>query len=215
MGGAGGGTTSVCTATSTTSFTLTWSLVDLNQDATTCAAAGATTLDLDVLNLGNNVTTHDSFPCAAMQGTGSPLGAGDYSVALRLRDATGALESEAIAPHPYAIRQGCLTDLGAVPMQVSQSITFSWTLDKQATHATLSCAQANVSTLELTVDGMKIDWPCSDGSATSPVLTPGDHTASIVALDPQGTILSDTGAATVTITAGKVTDLGDVVFDLN
>jgi hypothetical protein len=215
MGGVGGAP-SVCAATDTTSFKVTWSLIDLNQDPTTCAAAGAVTMDLDVLNVASNVTTHNSFSCSAMQGIGSPLAAGDYSIALRLRDATGALESEALGPRRYSITQGCLTDLGNVPMQVSQSITFTWSLEKLATGAALTCTQANASTLQLTVDGMTAVFPCSDGEATTPPLAPGGHAVSISVLDPQGAVLSTTGSpTTVTITAGKLTDLGNVIFDLN
>src|SRR5438105_3442953 len=52
MGGAGG-SGSVCSATDTTSFKLTWSVIDLNGDATTCAAVGATALDLDALDVAS------------------------------------------------------------------------------------------------------------------------------------------------------------------
>jgi hypothetical protein len=151
-----------------------------------------------------------------MMGVGTSVAPGSYTVALRLRDASGALESEAIGKIPYAITAGCVTDLGNAPMQVAQSILFSWTLAKRATGAPLSCAQGNVATIQLVVDGVASQWPCSPGKATSPALAPGDHNVVVKALDPQGVVLSTTDPPrVVTIIAGADNDVGGVAFDLN
>jgi len=193
-------------------FSVSWSVVDGNQTTTTCAAVGAPSMDMDVQNLDTNKVIHDTFPCAPMSGLGSEAPAGRYTVALRLRSAGGEVESEATGPTVYTIVAGGVTDLGSVPMEVAQSFLFSWTLDKRATGAPLSCAQAAAETVRLTVDGNSFEWPCDAGQARSPALSPGDHTVTVEVLDAQGLVLSATDAATIQIAAGKDTTPTSIGF---
>ena len=221
QGGQGGVTVPpACSATATPAFTVRWSLEDAAHALTTCTAVGAATMDLDLLNLATSVVSHDTFPCTAMAGTSATLPAGTYSVAMRLRDSAGALLSEADAPTSYPLSAGCSTDLGLVPFEAvvttpDQFITLSWTIDRFATGAPLSCAAAHAAEVELDVGSSTFQWPCADGKAATGSLPADTYSVAVKLLDATGTVLSLTPSMPVTVTTAQPNALGTVTFDVN
>jgi hypothetical protein len=221
-GGQGGsaGSTATCSATTTPSFSVRWTLEDTAGAPANCTAVGAATMDLDVLDVATSAVSHDTFPCEAMTGTSATLAAGTYSVAMRLRDSAGKLLSEAIAPTTYPINAGCSTDLGLVPFEAvkttaTQYFTLSWTIDRVGTSAPLSCAQAHATTIELDAGATSFAWPCANGKAASGSLAPDVYAVAVKLLDATGTVLSATSSMPFTVTAGQPKALGTVTFDVN
>jgi hypothetical protein len=217
-GGTGDGSTISCSATAVPAFSVRWIIEDLDRHPTTCTAVGAATMDLDVLDVATSAVYHDTFACAAMAGVGSTLPAGDYSVAMRLRDAAGTLLSDAVAPTTLSIKAGCSTDLGSVPFDAAvttadQFIRLRWSIDRGG--APLSCAQAQATTVELTAGTTDVRWPCADSLGATPSLAPGTYQVALKLLGPTGAALSVTPTAPLTITAGQANDIGDVIFDVN
>jgi hypothetical protein len=221
QGGQGGVTVPpVCSATTAPAFTVRWSLEDSAHAPTTCNAVGAATMDLDLLNLATSVVSHDTFPCTAMAGTSMTLPAGNYSVAMRLRDSAGTLLSEADAPTSYPLSAGCSTDLGLVPFEAvvttpDQFITLSWTIDRFTTRALLSCAEAHPAQVELDVGTNTFLWPCTDGKGATGSLPAATYSVAVKLLDATGTVLSLTPSMPVTVTAAQPNALGTVTFDVN
>jgi len=219
-GGATSGVTTQCSATAPTAFTVRWTLEDLAGHPVTCTAVGGATMDLDVLNLATSVASHDTFPCEAGTGTGAALAAGDYTVAMRLYDTNGTDLSQAIAPGMYSIADGCTTDLGLATFAAhvttpDQYMTLTWTIDRQASGAPLSCADAHAATVELDASGTAYQWPCTDGKGATKSLVAGSFDVAIKLLDASGTVLSVTpGTVPVPVTAGQPKALGNVTFDV-
>jgi len=218
-GGASGGG-SHCAADATPSFTVRWSLEDRARQPTTCSAVGGATMDLDVLDVATSQVTHDTFACDSFAGTSAALAPGEYSVAMRLRNAAGDLLSEAIAPTTYRIDAGCVTDLGLVPFEANVTatdpyITLSWTIDRVLTGAALTCADAHADKVALDAGTTTFQWPCATGKGATAPLAPGSYDVTIKLLDATGTPLSVTPTMPVTITAGQLKALGTVIFDVN
>jgi hypothetical protein len=218
LGGAGGGSAN-CSPTTAPVFTVKWTIEAVGGRPSSCAAVGGASMDLDVLNLATNVAYHDTFTCDAMSGVSSPLPAGQYSIAMRLRDAADNVISQADAPTAYTISANCFTDLGVVPFEAvvtapDQYLSLSWSVDKQATFAPLSCAQANAATVELDAGSLTFDWPCVSGRASTATIAPGSYAVTVKLLDPSGTVLSLTQSMTVNLRAGVPEDLGPVLFDV-
>ena len=223
QGGAGGQQSSGtphCAADATPSFTVQWSLEDAVGEPTTCGAVGGATMDLDVLDVATSQVTHDTFACDAFAGTSAALPPGQYSVAMRLRDAAGVLLSEAIAPTTYTIATGCVTDLGAVPFEAvitasDPYITLSWSIDRVLSGAPLTCADAHADKVALDAGANTFTWPCATGKGATAPLAPGTYDVTIKLLDATGTPLSVTPTMPVTISAGQQKALGTVIFDVN
>ena len=218
--GGTGGTTATCTPTTTPSFSVRWSLEDSMGASTTCAAVGAATMDLDLLNIATSAVSHDTFPCDAMAGTSATLMPGSYSVAMRLRNTAGTLLSEGIAPTTYSITAGCSTDLGLVPFEAvvtapDQYITLSWAVDRYLTGVGLSCAEAHATKVELDAGAQTFSWACADGKAATGSLPAATYQVTVKLLDATGTVLSVTPTMPVTVTAGQPNALGTVTFDVN
>jgi hypothetical protein len=219
-GGTGGTTAPTCAGT-TPAFSVDWSLdryQDPNHTPITCVAAGAATMDLDVLAIATNTAYHDTFPCTAMNGVGQTLPPGDYSVAMRLRDSAGTLLSEAIANTTYTIAAGCTTDLGpvifdAIVTTPDQYLSLSWSIDRPPASALLSCDQAGAAKVELDAASTTFQWPCRDGQGATTTLAAGSYPVTVKLLDGQGAPLSVTPTMNVTV-ASQPVDLGDVLFDV-
>ncbi len=214
------GVTTVCSPTAPTAFAVEWTLEDNNGHPVTCTAIGGATVDLDVLNLATSAATHDTFPCDAMAGTGSTLGPGNYTVAVRLYDANGVNLSEAVASGMYAITAGCTVDLGLAtfPSPVTtpdQYVTLSWSIDRQSSGAFLSCADAQASAVELDAGDVTFQWPCTNRKGATKSLPPATYDVKIKLLDATGTVLSVTPSMPVTVSAGQAQALGNVIFDVN
>ena len=99
-------------------FGLRWSLAWTTGGGTTCSAAGATEVDLDLVDTFNNYGTYDRFICSDYQGTSESLQPDDYTVAVKAYDATGVLLSEWDSPVVYSIYAGRVTQLPDVVLQV-------------------------------------------------------------------------------------------------
>lgn len=92
-------------------FDVAWSLAWSGDGPTSCAGAGVTEVDLDVLDTYTNIDYHDKFACSAYGGISEPLPVDDYTVALRAYDASNALVSEADLTGVYPIYAGSVTQL--------------------------------------------------------------------------------------------------------
>ena len=99
-------------------FDVTWNLAWSGAGAVTCAGAGVTEVDLDVLDTYTNLDYHDRFACSAGGGTSASLPVDDYTVALRAYDASNTLVSEADLPDVYSIYAGVVTSLPDVVLVV-------------------------------------------------------------------------------------------------
>jgi hypothetical protein len=192
-------------------------------------------MDLDALNLDTHTDYHAAFSCADMAGATCALPPGSYSLAMRLRDATGTVLSELLAPSPVAVVAGQTRDLGVIPFDsaqgapatsgaggsggtggtggAGQGIALSWTIDRAGT--TLTCDQAGATTVEVDDGQHEFEFKCSDGQDRTTSMTPGSYQVTLRLLDAQGSVLSGTTTMTVTIAAGQLVDLGAVVFDVN
>jgi hypothetical protein len=225
-GGGGGGTggsngdyTTNCAAGATTSLAVSWTIEDPSFKPTTCLSVSGATMDLDVLNVASNVAYHDTFPCDAMAGTSSTLPPGDYSVAMRLRDASASVVSEAIAPTTYPVQAGCSTDLGLVPFDAAlttpdQFISLSWSIETVA-GVRRTCATAHAATVELDAGTNTFRWPCINGEAATTSLAPASYPVTIKLLDATGTVLSVTPSMPVPVMSGQPSPLGNVFFSVN
>jgi hypothetical protein len=219
--GGTGGNTSACTGGATSNFQVGWTIDDPSGAPASCAVVGAATMDLDVLNLGSNVSYHGSFACGQAAGSTCELPAGQYSFAMRLRDVRGTQLLEAVFPEILSIASGHTNDLGIVPFEVVepggtqiQYIAFSWTLQQFSTGGPLDCASAAAATVELDVGQQKFSFPCSAGQGVSAPLAPGTYPVSMQVLDAQQNQLSVTNTANVTISPDWAVEIGNVVFGI-
>ena len=219
--GATGGSTGSCTRDINSDFQVAWTIEDPSGAPSSCAAAGAATMDLDALNLGSNASFHSSFACGQGAGSTCALPPGQYSFAMRLRDVQGTQLLEAVFPEILSITSGRTNDLGIVPFEVVEPggtqidyIAFSWTLQQFSTGAALDCASAGAATVELDVGQQKFSFPCSAGQGVSAPLAPGTYPVSMQVLDAQQNQLSVTNTANVTISPDWAVEIGNVVFGI-
>jgi hypothetical protein len=101
----------------TGTFGLRWSLAWTTGGGTTCSAAGAATVDLDLQDT-QGYSYHDTFTCSDYQDTSEPLLPGDYTVAVRAYDANDVSVSEWVSPSAYRINAGSVTQLPDVVLLV-------------------------------------------------------------------------------------------------
>jgi hypothetical protein len=99
------------------------------------------------------------------------------------------------------------------------AIGVTWIIDKAATGARLSCAQAAATEVDLNVNNTAFPADCNAGQVLTTTLAPGNYNVDLTLLGPDanGTlqILSQTPTMTVQVLSCGVTDLGDVPFDVN
>jgi hypothetical protein len=88
-----------------------------------------------------------------------------------------------------------------------------WVIKDQKTGATLSCDDADATTVELGLNGTTFDFPCSAGSGVTTEIPAGDYGADFSLLDSQGHTLSFTPAMSIRVASCGVTNLGTVSFD--
>jgi hypothetical protein len=108
-------------ATSGGSFSVSWRLAWNTGASASCASAGATEVDLDVLDIRTNTAYHDTFNCSDSQGTTDLLPASDYSVALRVYDTTVVPPfqlGETVLPSTYSIYDNAVTPLPLVVVKL-------------------------------------------------------------------------------------------------
>jgi hypothetical protein len=82
-----------------------WDLAWAGDGAATCASAGVTDVDLDMLNTFTGRADSFTFACADYQGTSPLLPVDEYTVALRAYDAYSTLLSEWPTPPNVFVSQ--------------------------------------------------------------------------------------------------------------
>ncbi len=95
--GGGGGGTVVVPATPPPvqdNFFATWEIQSTTLGPIACEQAGATTVDMDIVNIDSGARFVYSFDCRAYQGTSGPVDVGRFDVLLNLTDATGGVLSQ-------------------------------------------------------------------------------------------------------------------------
>lgn len=75
-------------------FFVTWEIDSNTYGPLDCGQAGATTVDLDIVNVDTGARFVDSFDCNAYQGTSEPVDVGDFDVLVNLTDPTGGVISQ-------------------------------------------------------------------------------------------------------------------------
>ena len=211
---------SACVAGATSTFSLAWSLEDATGAVSTCDGVGGKTVEVDVVNLTTGAEARATTSCAALALTTCGMSAGKYSLSLALRDATGAVLSEAFAPTLFLVA-GQDTGVASLPLQVGGDATkgrgfaLTWSIDKVDTHAIVSCAQAGATTVRIHAGATPFDLTCTDGKGRTTVIAPGTYQVSLELLDGTGATLSATQTMSVAIGAARLVFLGDVPFDVD
>jgi hypothetical protein len=75
-------------------FFVTWEIQSATVGPLDCASAGATFVDLDIVNVDTGARFVDSFDCRAYQGTSQPVDVGRFDVLINLTDAGGGVLSQ-------------------------------------------------------------------------------------------------------------------------
>jgi hypothetical protein len=97
LGCGGGGGTVVVPATPPTvqdNFFVTWEIQSGTVGPLTCEEVGATTVDMDIVNVDTGARFVDSFDCRAYQGTSGPVDVGRFDVLVNLTDPSGGVISQ-------------------------------------------------------------------------------------------------------------------------
>ena len=95
---AGCGSTTVVTPASPPpvedNFFVTWEIQSATVGPLDCFSAGASFVDLDIVNVDTGSRFVDSFDCNAYQGTSGPVDVGRFDVLVNLTDASGGVLSQ-------------------------------------------------------------------------------------------------------------------------
>lgn len=75
-------------------FFATWEIRSASVGPLDCFSAGASNVDMDIVNVDTGNRFVDTFPCDAYQGTSGPIDVGNFDVLLNLTDATGGVLSQ-------------------------------------------------------------------------------------------------------------------------
>jgi hypothetical protein len=89
--GGGGSVTVGPTGTIEDNFFVTWEIDSTAFGAIACAEAGASDVDMDVVNVDTGNRFVFSFVCDAFQGTSGPVDVGTFDVLLNLVDPSGGV----------------------------------------------------------------------------------------------------------------------------
>jgi hypothetical protein len=98
-------------------FFVTWEIHSQTFGPIDCASAGATEVDMDMVNTDSGVRFVDRFRCDDYQGRSGPIDVGTFDVLLILADPTGAVLSQIDVGTENVTAAGTL-DLGHVIFQV-------------------------------------------------------------------------------------------------
>jgi hypothetical protein len=214
----GDGAAEACAAGATGMFAVGWTLGGADGGVATCAGVGGKTVAVDVLNLVTGASSTKTVACDALSATTCGLPRGSYQVTLGLRDAAGATLSEIVAPE-LVVENGQTVQVPALPFEVGATMgrgfALSWTLDRAATGAALTCAQAAAEKVRLEAGAKTFDLPCAPGSGRTPALAPGEYPVKLSLLGAQDAPLSVTGTMLIQVKAGQLLFLGAAVFDVN
>jgi hypothetical protein len=216
----GGAPAAACAANATATFSLAWSIEDATGADSTCDAVGGKTVDVDVVNATTGAESLATIPCASLAATTCAMPAGTYTISMKLRDAGGNVLSEIFAPLMFLV-DGQNTAVTSLPLQVGgdqtkgRGFAVTWSIDKLATGAIESCAQASAVSVRLSVGQSTFDLACGDGKGRTTAIAPGTYPIKMDLIDAAMTTLSETQTMNVAIAAGQLVYLGDVPFDVN
>jgi hypothetical protein len=209
-----------CTVGATGTFTFAWSLEDGAGAPSTCDAVAGQTVDIDIVNLSTGAEASTTVPCAALAATSCAMQAGGYSLSMKLRNAAGTVLAEITAPTLLLVN-GRATPVASLPFQVGgadaasgRGVALTWAIEQVDTKASETCAAAGAMTVRVVVGTKHFDLPCADGKGRTTALPPGASPVTLHLLDAQGADLSVTQTMTISVGAGQLVFLGDVVFDV-
>jgi hypothetical protein len=117
------------------SITLTWSILDRNQQPATCAQVNARSVALRLRNRASGAIVATAFPCEASPGT-APVAAAAYDVAIELHTADGSKLAAAPDQLGVTVTAGQITRLAPVTFTASTETTLVLTV---ATSAATNC----------------------------------------------------------------------------
>lgn len=75
-------------------FFATWEIQSASVGPLDCVSAGASFVDMDIVNVDTGSRFVDSFDCNAYQGTSEPVDVGNFDILLDLSDASGGVISQ-------------------------------------------------------------------------------------------------------------------------
>ena len=197
-------------------FVVDWSLVRVGSGAAvTCKEAGTPQVRFAATAAGSGMTYGGLVSCEQHLARLSMVPAGQYEVALELRDAEGTVLS-AIEGSFRAVA-GRDTELGVVTFEI-QSFEVSWSLSHggQAT----TCEAAGATTVELVTrlamePELGYSFPCGAGRGISPAIRLGTYQVSVRVLGALGRPLWQTDAPmTVNVTGSERAVLSPVIINL-
>lgn len=190
---------------------------------TTCGSAWY--VDIDVANQTTMADYHDSFGCAALSGVTIPLPLGSYAAAVRLRDETGALLSEAAVPGTHTLTAGTVVDLGHIQFTVAaqpipdQFYETTWTIYRCADVACSTAQPGELNCEDVGADwvGMKVDssvywFTCTEYAGRTATVAAGNHTVSFELQDWWGNIISSSIPESIPLAAGVPVTIPTVEF---
>lgn len=101
------------------------------------------------------------------------------------------------------------------------TVTLSWTVTDTNGPSTITCDQANATTVTITLreegasSGIPDPFNCSSGMATSSPVPPGNYVIGFELRGPTGQIATAPGQNGIVINSQQDTDIGAVNFDVN
>jgi hypothetical protein len=96
LAGCGNHETVVATGTPIAdSFFATWEIHSASVGPLDCASAGASEVDMDIVNVDSGARFVDRFNCSDYQGTSQPVDVGNFDILLNLTDPTGGVLAQA------------------------------------------------------------------------------------------------------------------------
>lgn len=200
-----------------------WTVEDDRGVRMTCTEVGGETVHLDLLNLDSEQDFHSQFPCRAKYGVSGPLPAGEYRVALRLRNAAGDAISELVFPRTFLVYRDRQTDLGAVVFQAypaDQYFALEWSIVKDANNVPLTCAQADgvfvdLTTTDSTGKSLTYRFTCEQMSGRTTTVNPGAYNLEVDLLNSKMASISRAQMTAVTVQQGAPTVLPHLIFGVN
>jgi hypothetical protein len=117
------------------SITLTWSILDQNQQPATCAQVSAKSVALRLRNRASGAIVATAFPCEASPGT-APVAAAAYDIAIELHAADGSQLATAVNQPGVTVAAGRITRLAPVTFTASTETSLVVTI---ATSTATNC----------------------------------------------------------------------------
>ena len=93
-------------------------------------------------------------------------------------------------------------------------VTMEWTIEDAVTTQTITCNQANATSVQLFMNEGRSEFTCDAMMGTSVGLTPGPYTPRVLVATSRGTVLAQGNLNMVTVPSCGYTDLGHVRFQV-